>query len=69
VALHADIEQTVPAWSPDGRYIAYWSGVEATDRRPGLPRDVWVMNADGTNARVLSYTNGDFGRISWQPVK
>jgi Tol biopolymer transport system component len=111
LALHADIEQKVPAWSPDGRYIAYWSGVEATDRRPGLPRDVWVMSADGTsprrlapgddpawspdsalvlypavsgpdgrigvgviapdgtNARVLFYTNGDFGRISWQPVR
>ncbi len=105
--LTADIEQKVPAWSPDGRFIAYWSGVEASDPRPNLPRDVWVMNSDGsgqrrltagddpawspdsstiihpartadgkiavgvispegTGARILFVTNGDFGRASWQ---
>jgi dipeptidyl aminopeptidase/acylaminoacyl peptidase len=51
--LQADIEQKVPAWSPDGSMIAYWSGLEANDRRPGLPRDVWVMRADGTDHRRL----------------
>ncbi len=107
-ALQADIEQKVPAWSPDGRYIAYWQGVEANDPRPDLPRDVWVMRADGrdqrrlvpgdgpawspdsatishpdfstgrlalggispdgTNQRVLFFTNGSFARASWQPA-
>ncbi|MCI0745222.1 MAG: hypothetical protein L0Y58_07445, partial [Verrucomicrobia subdivision 3 bacterium] len=106
--LQADIEQKVPAWSPDGKYIAYWQGVEANDPRPDLPRDVWVMRADGSdqrklapgdgpawspdsatishpdfstgqlglggispdgsNKRVLFYTNGSFARASWQPV-
>ncbi len=51
--LKAYIEQKVPAWSPDGRFIAYWSGVEGNDPRPNLPRDVWVMNADGSNQRRL----------------
>ncbi len=51
--LGANIEQKVPAWSPDGRRIAYWSGVEATDPRPDLPRHVWVMDADGSNQRLL----------------
>jgi Tol biopolymer transport system component len=51
--LNADIEQKVPAWSPDGLKIAYWSGVEGTDPRPNLPRDVWVMNADGTGQKRL----------------
>ncbi len=61
--LAADIEQKVPAWSPDGSKIAYWSGVEGTDPRPNLPRDVWVMNADGSNQRLL--TPGD--DPAWSP--
>jgi TolB protein len=51
--LNAYIEQKVPAWSPDGSTIAYWAGVEGDDPRPNLPRDVWLMNADGTAQRKL----------------
>jgi Tol biopolymer transport system component len=51
--LGAAIEQKVPAWSPDGRFIAYWAGVEGTDPRTNLPRDVWIMNADGSEQRRL----------------
>ena len=51
--LRADIEQKVPAWSPDGTRIVYWSGVEGNDPRPNLPRDVWIMNADGSEQRRL----------------
>lgn len=51
--LAAAIEQKVPAWSPDGRFIAYWAGVEGTDPRTNLPRDVWIMNADGSGQRRL----------------
>ena len=61
--LAADIEQKVPAWSPDGKLIAFWSGVEATDPRPNLPRDVWVMNADGTGQKRL--VGGD--DPNWSP--
>lgn len=62
--LLANIEQKVPAWSPDGKLIAYWSGVEGSDPRPNLPRDVWVMNADGTDQRQL--VNGD--DPNWSPT-
>ncbi len=61
--LAADIEQKVPAWSPAGLFIAYWQGVEATDPRPTLPRDVWIMNADGTGQRRL--VGGD--DPNWSP--
>lgn len=61
--LAANIEQKVPAWSPDGSKIAYWSGVEGNDPRPNLPRDVWVMNADGSNQGRL--TPGD--DPAWSP--
>jgi TolB protein len=37
-----------PAWSPDGRQIAY--RVET----PSSPPDIWVMNADGSGARNLT---------------
>ncbi len=43
-----------PAWSPDGQQIAF--STERLDRSeaPGGARnDLWVVNADGTNARVL----------------
>lgn len=63
--LKANIEQKVPAWSPDGNYIAYWQGVEMDDRRPTgeVPRDVWIMNADGSNQRLL--VSGDDPK--WSP--
>ena len=100
------IEQKVPAWSPDGKYIAYWQGVEGGPF-PNLPWNVWVMSPqgtdnkmlapgddptwspdsktiihpwkitcpdsvsiggispDGTNQRLIVYTNCGFGRMSW----
>lgn len=45
-----------PAWSPDGRHIAY------TAYRDGGPA-IWVMAADGTDARRLT-TPGNWGDFS-----
>ena len=61
--LQANIEQKVPAWSPDGMQIAYWAGVEMTDPRTDLPRDVWIMNSDGSDPQLL--TRGDDPK--WSP--
>ena len=41
---------TAPDWSPDGQEIVY----EKFIRQPGLAhKNIWVMNADGTNQRPL----------------
>ena len=58
-----------PAWSPDGSQIAFLSNREA-DGEAGQWR-IWVMNADGSNQRVLpidvtlNYTFGSEQMVSW----
>jgi hypothetical protein len=46
-----------PSWSPDGSQIVFWSN------RSGH-RQIWIMNADGSNAHTISTTNHD----DWNPV-
>jgi Tol biopolymer transport system component len=62
--LQANIQQKVPAWSPDGTKIAMWRGVEMTElSRDGSERDrkimqswkVCVMNADGTGLTAVDF--------------
>jgi TolB protein len=49
-----------PTWSPDGRSIAY-----ASDRAGG--GDIWVMDADGSNARQLTNDRADDWWPTWSP--
>lgn len=49
-----------PAWSPDGKKLAYHVGGTA-----GKNRSVWVMNADGTDADQISSVPGSFP--DWSP--
>ncbi len=75
-AIEAPIEQKVPAWSPDGKWIAHWEGVEMVhmSKFTGLPnpqRDrlisetfhVWVVGSDGKNRRKVG--RGD--DPTWSP--
>ena len=48
-----------PAWSPDGRKIAFTS-----DRSSSF--QIWVMKADGTNPRQLT-TEGENDGPTWSP--
>jgi len=63
-ALKLPIEQKVPAWSPDGKWIAHWEGVEMIHMgkftgKQDRERDelisetwnVWVVGSDGKNKR------------------
>jgi Tol biopolymer transport system component len=50
-----------PAWSPDGRKIAFRS------TRNGGNREIYVMNADGSNQRNLTRNPAKDVRPSWSP--
>ncbi len=47
-----------PTWSPDGKYIAFWSN-RVTGRK-----QIWIMNADGSNQRNISNNEHN----DWDPV-
>ncbi|MEW5958184.1 MAG: hypothetical protein AB1801_10700 [Chloroflexota bacterium] len=47
-----------PSWSPDGTQIVFWSN------RTGA-RQIWVMQADGSNQRLLMPPSG---YADWDPV-
>ena len=50
-----------PAWSPDGKQIAYYSEVG------GKPADLFVMDATGSNTRQLTKTPEAEGYPAWSP--
>lgn len=45
------VNEEEPAWSPDGRQIAYF---KAPESNPDGVGEIWVMNADGTGARKVA---------------
>ncbi len=54
-----------PAWSPDGKRIAF-----STDSNQDGFLELWMMDADGTNPRRISYYVGpsDQGIDAWMPT-
>jgi Tol biopolymer transport system component len=63
-SIHAFwIEQKVPSYSPDGKYIAYWEGLEGSNSNTNTPWVVRLMNANGTDKKILA--PGD--DPSWSP--
>lgn len=52
--------QTEPAWSPNGRTIAFAS------KRSGT-FDLYAMNVDGSGTRRLTSTKDDDGQPTWSP--
>jgi Tol biopolymer transport system component len=55
------VDDSDPAWSPNGRQIAWISEQDGNDG------DLWVMNADGTGARQLTFNNLSEFSVDWSP--
>ncbi len=61
-----DWDDSRPAWSPDGRQIAFASNRSA-ERDFTLQTDIFVVPAEGGEARQLTPGNGDADAPSWSP--
>ncbi|HET8650572.1 MAG TPA: hypothetical protein VFL95_11055 [Gemmatimonadales bacterium] len=59
-----------PAWAPDGRSVAFVSNCRGEPPCDPAVADLWVMNADGSNPRQLTFGTGiddDAGAPTWSP--
>lgn len=64
LATDDDLEMQGPAWSPDGRRIAFYASVGLSTN----PADIYIMNADGTELVNLTDTpDFDDRYVTWDP--
>ena len=54
---------TRPSWSPDGRKMAFAAYAESNELR-----DIWIMNADGSNLRLLAPLEFGVFDVDWSPT-
>lgn len=67
-AIEAPIEQKVPAWSPDGKWIAHWEGVEMghMSKFTGVPKIV-IETKSGEKELPIVPSRRNWGRFTWLP--
>ncbi len=66
-----------PDWSPDGRFIAFTSDRVLPDEKPSESKDskdkddtpgrIWIVSADGGEARPVYRTKNDVHCFAWAP--
>lgn len=62
--------ETMPAWSPDGRFISFLSardGGGGEGERPEPRAQIWIMRADGGEAWKLTDARDGVLAYSWSP--
>ncbi len=67
---HAESFIGLAAWSPDGTHLAFGSSAAGLTGPLGVihaPSDIYVANADGTNARRLTFSGGLNAEPAWSP--
>jgi dipeptidyl aminopeptidase/acylaminoacyl peptidase len=67
---HWPLQDIEPAWSPDGRQIAFLRvrGDKENEAYPYTPMALWVMNADGGRQRAIPHTGDAVGSApAWSP--
>jgi Tol biopolymer transport system component len=55
-----------PVWHPDGKHIV-WSSARGTPQTRPRPFHIWIMDADGTNARQITTGPWNDGRPCVSP--
>ncbi|MBX6342307.1 MAG: PD40 domain-containing protein, partial [Thermomicrobiaceae bacterium] len=61
-----DWDDTQPAWSPDGREIAFVSN-RTDDRDRNTVSDIWVVALDRGETRRLTPSDGEYATPAWSP--
>jgi len=66
LTLDSPADDDFPRWSPDGRMIAFWS-TRTGPANPTGDQEIFVMNADGSGLRQVTFNTVDDGGPAWSP--
>jgi len=58
---------SAPAWSPDGRHIAFESNANIDGANPEGDLEIWTMDADGSDVRQLTHNALHDEGPAWSP--
>jgi Tol biopolymer transport system component len=60
-------DEDFPRWSPDGRRIVFWSTRTDPVTNPEGDQEIFVMNADGSGLRQVTFNAVADGGPAWSP--
>lgn len=60
--------ETMPDWSPDGKWISFLSARGSSEKGEGAPKtQIWILPAAGGEARVLTRSQESVTQYAWSP--